>query len=262
MNVAIKRCGLVAVSFVCSLGTAMAADPIVQDFDGWKITIQPGETAYSDFVPQMPRSATRSSLPLIRPASFQESLGEPRPEDAPAPAVTPAPAPAPAVTPAPVPSSTPTPLTQPPASVLPAPASAAPIPAPVIDGMPMITPGESSPCCNSTPIVSPPEGTVDPRYLSQMYYEVYKSIPFIRAEYNANPGYIHDTTVEFLFGRMRPTVVQRGSTSANYYSSYGFGSPYGYGLPYVFGGSGYVYPTVQIVPAWNRGWGPSYGRNN
>ena len=125
----------------------------------------------------------------------------------------------------------------------PAPENAAAEPA--IDGLAVITPGESTHCCDPAPAVSPPEGTVDPRYLSQMYSEIYKSIPFNRAEYNANPSYRHDTTVEFLFGKMRPTVVHRGSTNVNYNSAYGY--PYGIGVPYIYGGAGYAYPPLQLV---------------
>lgn len=41
------------------------------------------------------------------------------------------------------------------------------------------------------------------------YETIYRSIPFRRAEYLANPGYRHDTTVELMFGQMRPTVIHR-----------------------------------------------------
>ncbi len=41
------------------------------------------------------------------------------------------------------------------------------------------------------------------------YRAIYDSIPFSRAEYEANPSYRHDATMEFLFGQMRPTVIQR-----------------------------------------------------
>ncbi len=43
----------------------------------------------------------------------------------------------------------------------------------------------------------------------QSYRAIYDSIPFSRAEYEANPSYRHDATMEFLFGQMRPTVIQR-----------------------------------------------------
>lgn len=41
------------------------------------------------------------------------------------------------------------------------------------------------------------------------YSKIYNSIPFRRSEYLANPGYRHDTTVEIMFGQMRPTVIHR-----------------------------------------------------
>lgn len=137
----------------------------------------------------------------------------------------------------------------------PAPAKPVPLPGPdpvvklspqpaapvAIQGLPSISPGESSDCCDPTPTVMPPAGMVDPRYLSQMYSEIYRSIPFNRAEYDANPSYRHDTAVEFLFGKMRPTVIHRGST--NVYHHY----PSGYGVPYVYGGLGYAYPPLQLV---------------
>ena len=44
------------------------------------------------------------------------------------------------------------------------------------------------------------------------YAEIYNSIPFSRAEYDANPSYRHDATLELMFGKMRPTIIQRSST--------------------------------------------------
>ena len=123
----------------------------------------------------------------------------------------------------------------------PAPAPDAPGTELVIDGLPIIIPGESDWCCDQQPAVLPPAGAVDPRYLSQMYYEIYKSIPFIRAEYDANPSYRHDTTVEFLFGKMRPTVIHRGTVNVNHNNTSG------YGIPYAYGGAGYAYPPLQLV---------------
>ncbi len=121
------------------------------------------------------------------------------------------------------------------------PAPDAPGQEPAADGLPIIIPGESDWGSDPNPAVFPPEGTVDPRYLSQMYSEIYKSIPFIRAEYNANPSYLHDTTIEFLFGKMRPTVIHRGTVNVNH------NNPTGYGIPYAYGGAGYAYPPLQLV---------------
>lgn len=41
------------------------------------------------------------------------------------------------------------------------------------------------------------------------YRQIYESIPFNRAEYNANPSYRHDATLELMFGKMRDTVIHR-----------------------------------------------------
>ena len=44
-----------------------------------------------------------------------------------------------------------------------------------------------------------------------MYTEVYNSIPFNRAEYNRNPTYRHDSTMEILTGNSRTqTIVRHG----------------------------------------------------
>ena len=39
------------------------------------------------------------------------------------------------------------------------------------------------------------------------YWEAYNSVPFLRSEYEANPGYRHDAAMEIMFGAMRPTTV-------------------------------------------------------
>lgn len=39
------------------------------------------------------------------------------------------------------------------------------------------------------------------------YVDAYRSIPFNRAEYNANPSYRHEAAMELLFGQMRPTTI-------------------------------------------------------
>jgi hypothetical protein len=44
------------------------------------------------------------------------------------------------------------------------------------------------------------------------YEQIYRSIPFRRAEYLANPSYRHDSTMELMFGQLRPTVVNRTDT--------------------------------------------------
>lgn len=39
------------------------------------------------------------------------------------------------------------------------------------------------------------------------YAEVYNSIPFRRSEYDANPNYRHEATIELLLGQIRPKTV-------------------------------------------------------
>ena len=39
------------------------------------------------------------------------------------------------------------------------------------------------------------------------YADAYRSIPFNRAEYDANPSYRHDAAMELLFGQLRPTTI-------------------------------------------------------
>lgn len=191
-------CGAMAFG---SGATAFAADAVVQDFDGWKITIQPGDfpvaAGAKDHVPPSPTvfstQAGSQAKSAVRLVSLRQNEGIE--------------------------------LLKP----------AAPAPEPSVDGLPVIVPGE---CFDKEGVVSvePPAGRVDPRYMSQMYYEIYKSIPFIRAEYNANPSYIHDSTMEILFGQMRPTVIHRGTTTVNHnYPDYGYGF------------NGYAYPPVQLV---------------
>lgn len=42
---------------------------------------------------------------------------------------------------------------------------------------------------------------------SRSYREIYNSIPFSRAEYNANPAYRHQATMEIMLGQLHPIVV-------------------------------------------------------
>lgn len=215
MNGRLLSWGMAAGLMCTSVTASFAGEPLVQDFDGWKITIRPGESSLPDPIPPSPRifPATSAENPkgTIQLVSLRQDVTAPAPAPVPAVAVVPA----------------------------------TKLPQPAADGLPVIIPGESSQCCDTTPAVNPPEGTVDPRYLSQMYTEIYRSIPFNRAEYDANPSYRHDTAVEFLFGKMRPTVIHRGTVNVNH--SY----PSGYGVPYAYGGmgygGGYAYPPLQLV---------------
>jgi len=206
------KCWGLAAGLMCSAASSsFGSEPIVQDFDGWKITIRPGASSSPDPVPPSPGIYPNTSVVTHSSAIQLISLRQ--------------------QTPSPAPDAEP-------------PEAKA---ATTDSDLPVIIPGESQ-CCDPKPTVMPPEGTVDPRYLAQMYSEIYKTIPFIRAEYDANPSYLHDTTVEFLFGKMRPTVIHRGTINVNH--SY----PNGGGVPWAYGGSGfgmgmggYLYPPLQLV---------------
>lgn len=197
------KCWGVAAGLICSsVSASFATEPFVQDFDGWKITIRPGRSSLPDPVPPSPLADSPTGPPgAIQLVSLRQDAAPP----------------APAASPAPLRAE------------------------PAVDGLPIITPGESNWGSDPKPAIASPAGAVDPRYLSQKYTEIYESIPFNRAEYNANPSYRHDTTVEFLFGKMRPTVIHRGTVNVNH------NNPAGYGIPYAYGGSGYAYPPLQLV---------------
>ncbi len=196
-----------------------AAKPVcaeVHDFNGWKITITPkvdtalpmrkADVAHAIQPPTLPtngdefRTSNRLQNPLvIRPASFNTNEIDARP--------------------APIP----------------------PVPSGEseerrlqkqreYDGEPAVTPvpAEALPLAPSSVPVT--------MNMAAQYQEIYLSIPFSRVEYNANPSYRHDATMEILFGQMRPTVVYR--TPAPVYNYYDSGSffpqqpyyPYSYGL--------------------------------
>lgn len=62
----------------------------------------------------------------------------------------------------------------------------------------------------STPLPTVvPAPAVDPA----AYWCVYRTIPFLRTEYLANPSYRHEATMEFLFGQLRPTVIHRNQAA-------------------------------------------------
>ncbi|MGE3314282.1 MAG: hypothetical protein AB7O26_04125 [Planctomycetaceae bacterium] len=82
------------------------------------------------------------------------------------------------------------------------------------------------------------------------YEEAYRSIPFSRAEYQANPSYRHDAALEIMFGQLRPTTIVRNalpSTATDYgYNYFDYITPYsyyrrGYGRSYNF-----FYPRPSV----------------
>ena len=205
---------------------AIAGDAVVRQYGDWTVTITPKKKSNSGTVDRrksdtnvlpaveskMDRPAPDNSRIVIQPISFQATeanqVAAPVPEEV-VPARDPAALP-------PV-SSTPTAL-----------------PFPTNDnaqltmnnswGPIMITPGPHNPDITSTVVI--------PQTAS--YRDIYFSIPFSRAEYNANPSYRHDATMEVIFNQMRPTVIQRSTTNVyNYDMNSGVDPmyyPYGFGL--------------------------------
>ncbi|MCP4788063.1 MAG: hypothetical protein GY903_12755 [Fuerstiella sp.] len=90
------------------------------------------------------------------------------------------------------------------------------------------------------------------------YVRIYGSIPFNRAEYNANPTYRHDSTMEILTGNARhQTIVRHGAPKQVQTQSQA--TPYpGAGLPGYFPGT-FVRPGVRLnyyrhFPSLNPYW--------
>jgi hypothetical protein len=115
-----------------------------------------------------------------------------------------------------------------------------PLPVPMTD--PALSPAEPGP----QPVVAVADR-------ARAYREVYDAIPFSRAEYDANPSYRHDATMEFLFGQMRPTVIHRGHTTVTVQQPDNGGgydwSPYVY-----YGRSGWYGPMPAPGYRVYRGW--------
>jgi len=143
-----------------------------------------------------------SPLPVIRPAAPMQpkTVTTPMPEAVPAPPEAPeAPMPLPTVIPA-------TPLTP---------------------AQPIVQPGtaRAEKCLtdeNWTIIISPQvrhKRPAGPNGIDLDEYDrIYRSIPFRRSEYLANPSYRHDATMEILTGIPRPTVINRHDTPQRHVS--------------------------------------------
>lgn len=225
--------GAFAVLVFC-LGVieVVAGETTKVEFDGWTVSITPRiqaagkvksqvDSAVAAPSPAEPEKSRSSQQGIaVRPASYQQ--------------VDPAPLPSPIPEPpqlnqtvaveAPMLSNT--------ASSL---ASGSQHSAPCTDcGPPILIPRAGPQIIKEQPVV--------PQAMN--YKDIYFAIPFNRAEYNANPSYRHEATMEILFNQLRPTVIQR-STSNVYQYNYGnngaFGYPYGnatypfypYGYPYL-----------------------------
>lgn len=62
------------------------------------------------------------------------------------------------------------------------------------------------------------------------YWTIYQSIPFLRSQFDANPAYRHDATMELLTGNARPTVIHHhdAANCAPYAPAAGAIPPYVY----------------------------------
>lgn len=248
------------------LGTPVlvtAGDGIVHNFDGWTVTVIPRRSEPAPLVPRQPKlapslqSKLTPSLPAkptsngkaftkngitVRPISFEQTISVAPPDAEPIP--TPAPTATPTVNSLPVlnvdsaPQFTPHPVgTIPlPTEQLTTPVTQVQMPTPC-EGcdLPVVTPREREPELNP-PAIAPQTAS---------YRDIYYSIPFIRSEYDANPSYRHDATMEFIFGQMRPTVINRGTTHVIQHGGGWGGYGYGYGYP---GYNGYGYGDPPYYP--------------
>jgi len=60
--------------------------------------------------------------------------------------------------------------------------------------------------------ITPAQGPA-PTYQGRTYDQIYESIPYRKSEHLANPSYRHDSTMEIMFGQLRPTVIHREQSS-------------------------------------------------
>lgn len=93
------------------------------------------------------------------------------------------------------------------------------------------------------------------RYRS--YRDAYRAIPFSRAEYLANPSYRHDSAMELLFGKMRPTVIHRHVTQLRPVRTVAAFSPYYYRSP-LFDYSRGPYSRYAGLFGYRGGYRPQY----
>jgi hypothetical protein len=182
----------VALTSCLSFGSlCFAAEPVVQKFGNWSVTIQPGLRGAS------PRDVRAESSPIKLVSQTEKKKTD--------------------------------------AGDIP-PSPQAPAVIAEDDAGPNIAGSVQNPCTNCQ--------SVDGLSLVRLYPQVYNSIPFSRAEYEANPSYRHDATMEFLFGKMRPTVINRGVGNGGYggYGNRGSWMTSRYSYPYwPYGFNSYYY---------------------
>lgn len=218
---------MIAAGLLCHAASiGFTAEAVIYEYDDWSVTIAPRGSSTAN------AKKIRVGTPTITPAAYETSVAvkdENRLQVRPVSLEQVAPAPAPALE----------------LDSLPAPAEPqvvkpreTPTPASATAEQPLsLSTDASPPCVNcNEPIITPrlrepDDGITAIPAQAQLYRDIYFGLPFIRAEYNANPSYRHDTTMELLFNQMRPTVIQRGTTNVNNYGPYGggYGAGYGYG---------------------------------
>lgn len=78
------------------------------------------------------------------------------------------------------------------------------------------------------------------------YKAAYSAVPFSRAEYEANPGYRHDSAMELMFGTLRPTTIMKQTQP--YFSRYPDMFRYRHGVyPYLAPANN----TMDVNYYWN-----------
>lgn len=205
---------VICVSLLSAAGPVAAADAVAEqtyNFDGWVVTVRPGPSGTGSPKKDPSPVATTSAMPVIRPASFETS----------------------ALPPAPAPMEDDVPANG---------------DAPVGGDVPTVAPRHDNAV---SPAATPGVPCVDFDGRVPLYSSVYNAIPFSRAEYDANPSYRHDATMEFLFGQMRPTVINRSQSRIDVNMPQTWGTPWAYS-PYGF--NSFYYPFVTSGLRVHRSW--------
>jgi len=100
-----------------------------------------------------------------------------------------------------------------------------------------------------TEVVAPASSNGEASAPTRSYADVYRSIPFSRAEYLANPSYRHDAAMEILFGKLRPTTIIRNATPP-VATDYDYITPY----RYEYGGRARTYNFFYPRPSVYRNY--------
>lgn len=95
------------------------------------------------------------------------------------------------------------------------------------------------------------------------YSQIYRLIPYSRAEYLANPAYRHEATLEILFGEQRPTVIHKQDRPKRVYNQPRLNEAQPRTMPPAmpWGWNGY-YPGYYGGYGYNRGYGSYWPRNS